>query len=151
MSSDFCGWIISRRTSQRLSLFGSHVSCSACHQAHSYSMQLTIRHHLTEYSATYPDVVKKISRSTYIDNIASGADTEDLAYQLHADFKMIFGEGSFNLRKFVTNSSALDENEHLIRSPPTDQGPGDGVGESYTKLTLGTTQQAHAGETRCSV
>ena len=49
----------------------------------------------------------------------------------------------------MTNSSALqkqiDENEHLLRS---DQGPGDGVGESYTKLTLGTTQQAHAGETK---
>ena len=40
--------------------------------------------------------------------------TEDLAYQLYADSKMIFGEGSFNLRKFVTKSSAEDENEHLL-------------------------------------
>ena len=52
----------------------------------------------------------------------------------------------------MMNSSALqkriEENECLPQLPPRDQILHDGEEESSTKLTLGITQQVHAGETK---
>ena len=71
-----------------------------------------------------PEVVEKITLSIYVDDIISGADTDDHAYRLYSDSKMMFKEGGFNLRKFGTNSSDLQkkivENEHLMQLPLTD-------------------------------
>ena len=53
--------------------------------------------------------MEKISRSMYVDDIASGADTEDNAYKLYSDSKMMFKEEGFNLKKFVTNLSNLQK------------------------------------------
>ena len=59
-------------------------------------------------------------------------------------------DGGFNLRKFVTNSGALqqkiDGHEGLS---PAELGPG-GEDESYTKATLGTIQRINDGETKVS-
>ena len=95
-----------------------------------------------------PEVVEKITRSIYVDDIISGADTDDHAYGLYSDSKMMFKEGGFNLRKFGTNSSDLQkkivENECLMQLPPTDHTLNDE--ESYAKLTLGTIEKVPTGE-----
>ena len=56
-------------------------------------------------------------------------------------------DGGFNLRKFVTNSGALqqkiDGHEGLS---PAELGPG---GEDNTKATLGTIQRINDGRPRC--
>ena len=106
-------------------------------------------HHIQKYSSSYLEVVQKIIHSIYYaDDIISGADTDDHAYWLYSDSKMMFKEGGFNLRKLVTNSSDLQkkivENERLMQLPPTDHTLNDE--ESYAKLTLGTIQKVPTGE-----
>ena len=113
-----------------------------------FLLNATISHHLRSHSSVFPETVQKISRSIYVDDLAYGAETEELAYRLYTDSKSMLKEGGFNLRKFVTNSSALqqkiDRHEGLS---PAELGPG-GEDESYTKATLGTTQRINAGETK---
>ena len=45
-----------------------------------FLLNATIQHHLKQYSTKFPETVKRISRSIYVDDIAYSADTEDLAY-----------------------------------------------------------------------
>ena len=72
-----------------------------------FLLNATIRHHLKQHSTKFPETVKRISRSIYIDDLAYGADTEDLAYELYCESKSLLREGGFNLRKFVTNATHL--------------------------------------------
>ena len=92
--------------------------------------------------------MEKITRSIYVDDIISGADTDDHAYGRYSDSKMMFKEGRFNQRKFVTNSSDLQkkivENKCLMQLPLTDHTLNDE--EWYAKLTLGPTQKVPTGE-----
>ena len=113
-----------------------------------FLLNATVQHHIQKYSSSYPEVMEKITRSIYVDDIISGADTDDHTYRVYSDSKMMFKEGGFNLRKFVTNSSDLQkkivENERLMPLPLTDHTLNDE--ESYAKLTLGTTQKVPTGE-----
>ena len=133
--------MMSLRRSPELSLSASHMWYSVYLQAHSSLMP---------QSTSHPEVFFQLSRgsgkdhrSIYVDDIISGAYTDDHAYGLYSDSKMVFKEGGFNLRKFVTNSSDLQKtivgNERLIQLPPTDHTLNDE--ESYAKLTLGTTEK----------
>ena len=92
--------------------------------------------------------MKKISQSIYID-LAYGADTEDLAYELYQESKSLLKEGGFNLWKFVMNSTTLqgkiDHHESQLQSQSNEKN-GDLEDESYTKTTLGTIQQMDEGE-----
>ena len=74
-----------------------------------FLLNATVQHHIQKYSSSYPEVVEKITRSIYVDDIISGADIDDHAYGLYSDSKMMFKEGGFNLWKFVTNSSDLQK------------------------------------------
>lgn len=47
------------------------------------------------------------SNVPYVDDIVTGADTEEAAFNLYAQAKDIFLHGGFNLRKFLTNSREL--------------------------------------------
>ena len=114
-----------------------------------FLLNATIRHHLKRHSSEFPEAVQKISQSIYVDDIAYGADTEDLAYKLHLESKSLLKKGGFNLRKFVTNSSTLqekiDRNETQLQSQSIKESSIDNEEESYTKSTLGTTQQIDVG------
>ena len=46
-------------------------------------------------------------QSTYVDDVVSGADNEEEADEFYQRSKEILLDGSFNLRKFVTNSILL--------------------------------------------
>ena len=115
-----------------------------------FLLNATIRHHLKKYSSELPETVRKISLSIYVDNIAHGADTEDLAYKLYLESKSLMKEGGFNLRKFVTNSTNLqrkiEQHEDQLQSQSIGENGSDTGEESYTKSTLGTNQQMDAGE-----
>ena len=115
-----------------------------------FLLNATIQHHLKKYMATFPPTVQKLSRSMYVDDVAFGAESDESAYKLYVDSKSILRAGGFNLRKFLTNSSDLQDkikkNESLLHG---DQHPVDKADiESYTKFTLGTTQQVNTGETK---
>jgi len=45
----------------------------------------------------------------YVDGMSFGADDNDAAYELYTMSKSILREGGFKLRKFVTNSTTLQQ------------------------------------------
>ena len=59
----------------------------------------TVRHHLEQNMQCNDDLVRKLIRSAYVDDILSGTETED-AFKMYRESKKIFREGGFNLRKF---------------------------------------------------
>ena len=69
-----------------------------------FLLNATIRHHLEKWSSSQPELVKTLTRSTYVDDIVCGAEDDDEAYKLYTESKDILKAGGFNLRKFVTNS-----------------------------------------------
>ena len=72
-----------------------------------FLLNAMIKHHLEKYSISHPELVKILTQSIYVDDMVFGADTDKDAYTLYASSKEILGHGSFNLRKFVTNSPTL--------------------------------------------
>ena len=47
-----------------------------------FLLNATIRHHLEKYEATQSKIIKKVLRSLYVDDLASGAEDEEQAFQL---------------------------------------------------------------------
>ena len=45
----------------------------------------------------------KFIRSIYVDDLTSGADTEDEALSLYTKARVRLAQAGFNLRKFVSN------------------------------------------------
>ena len=83
-----------------------------------FHLLATIIRHTAKYVDRYKSVVDEIRRSMYVDDLVSGADTEAEAYSLFVTAKKIFKEGGFNLRKFSSNSQALECSlESCVQSP----------------------------------
>lgn len=68
-------------------------------------LNATICHHLEQYRETQPDLVEKLSKAVYVDDIVSGADDEGQAHKLFREAKEILAEGGFNLH---SNSALLN-------------------------------------------
>ena len=104
-----------------------------------FLLNSTIRHHLEQYRSSHPELIEKLINSFYVDDVVTGASTEEEAFQLYTDSKKILKDGAFNLRKFRTNSLSLqlkinaaeDQAENLqdAQSPSLE--------ETYTDATLG--------------
>ena len=71
-----------------------------------FLLNATIKFHLEESSKV---VVKRLLRSTYVDDIVTGADSDEAAFNLYMQTKDMFRSGGFNLRKFLTNSKELQQ------------------------------------------
>ena len=74
-----------------------------------FLLNATIKHHLEQYNKTCPQFVQSFLRSVYVDDVSFGADDDDNAYELYTKSKRILRDGGFNLRKFVTNSTTLQQ------------------------------------------
>lgn len=72
-----------------------------------FLLNATIRHHLENHATIQPDLVSKLLRSTYVDDIVTGAESEEAAYELYKESKQLLRGAEFNLRKFVSKSSLL--------------------------------------------
>ena len=72
-----------------------------------FLLNATVRYHLESFRGTNETVVEKLLKSTYVDDIISGADTIDEAFELYTQAKEIFRKGGFNLRKFLSNCQPL--------------------------------------------
>ena len=96
-----------------------------------------------------------LMQSIYVDDVVCGADLEDEAYALYAGSKEILGHGSFNLRKFVTNSCTLQQRIDVeeanlrqeknveTRTTPTEVEASE---ETYVEATLPADQSSGPGE-----
>ena len=105
-----------------------------------YLLNATLLHHLEQYPETHPDLVEKLSKAAYVDDIITGADDESQALELFSAAKEILAEGGFNLRKFHSNSALL---QIKVDSQVADGASAD---ESYAGCTLGNGQHTKMGE-----
>ena len=94
--------------------------------------------------------VERLLQSTYVDDIISGADSEDKAFDLYVQAKELFRCGGFNLRKFLTNSKELQQRiDEVERGTPRQAISLDPSTETYTQVVLGT--QSPKGPDECKV
>lgn len=62
-----------------------------------FLLNATIQLQLEKYEAIYPDLVGRLQRSLYVDDLASGAENEEQAYQMFVTSKEIMQGTGFNL------------------------------------------------------
>ena len=107
-----------------------------------FLLNATIKHHLDQFSLTYPDLIRTLSQSLYVDDVISGADSESQAYELCIQAKDVLGREGFNLQKFISNSNNLQKrvNEGDQESST------EGMEETYTKSNLGSSLTLQSGE-----
>ena len=67
----------------------------------------TIKHHLLQQSISMPKITKILEDDLYVDDLATGTETEDEAIRLYNSAKEIMSRGGFNLRKWKSNSSCV--------------------------------------------
>lgn len=72
-----------------------------------FLLNATVKYHLEQFLESNEVIVKRLLQSTYVDDVISGAKSEDEAFDLYTQSKEIFRQGGFNLRKFLTNSETL--------------------------------------------
>ena len=82
-----------------------------------FLLNATIKHHVENYLISHSELVKILMESIYVDDVVFVADMEDNAYTLYTSSKEILSHGSFNLRKFVTNSPSLQKLIDAQRQP----------------------------------
>ena len=110
-----------------------------------FLLNATIRHHLDTHSHSYPELTQRLSRSFYVDDVVSGADCEEDAFLFYANSEMLMKKGGFNLCKFSTNHSPLQERiekaeESFIKDSSHK--------ETYAQSTLGQPKSSHIREKR---
>lgn len=112
-----------------------------------FLLNATVRHRFELHSGTYGDLIEKVLRSIYVDDIVTGSQSEEQAYKLYTCTKNLLKTGAFNIRKFTTNSSTLqarvgtEELVHLSDSSPTSR-----AAETFSQVTLGRAQGLREGE-----
>ena len=110
-----------------------------------FLLNATLKYHLEKYATTHPEVVGRLLESTYVDDIVSGAQSKDEAFELYAQAKSIFWDGAFNLRKFVSNSASLQQRidlaeQEFTSGPPRLPADDHALDESFVGATLGDSQ-----------
>lgn len=119
-----------------------------------FLLNSTIDHHVKQYIGDQLDLIEKLMQSTYVDDVVSGADDEEQAYEFYRGSKSLLLDGSFNLRKFVSNSSlqakidqseAANQTKSLVKQSLTKAEPFD---ETYVESTMPIEVAAHPEEQR---
>ena len=72
-----------------------------------FLLNAMFQHHLNQHCSTHPELIERLTKSTYVDDVICGAKDTDRAYKLYRQSKEVLKKGGFNLRKFVTNASQL--------------------------------------------
>ena len=107
------------------------------------------RHHLETCCSTRPKLVDLLSRSIYVDDVVASADSEEEAYQLYLDSRETLSHGSFNLRKFQSNSLSPQRRLDQGESPPEATSPASAVvssEESCSEVMIPMESVGHPGE-----
>lgn len=65
------------------------VACSP------FLLNAMVRYHIERYQYSNPELVEKLLRAIYVDDVISGADQEEDAYQFYLSYKRILREGGF--------------------------------------------------------
>ena len=105
-----------------------------------FLLNATIRKHVEGYRDRDHSFVEKFNRSIYVDDLIFGGKTEAEAFELYEKSKQCLSQAGFILRKFMSNSPALQarvssQETNEIQVPQREAVTCDN--ESYTKNTLG--------------
>ena len=100
-----------------------------------------IEHHLSKHRETQPNLVKKMENSLYVDDLVTGADNVDKAFDFYTECKQLMDRAGMNLRKWNSNSAELLERvkemtPHSGVTPPITTNVTE-EDESYAKATTG--------------
>lgn len=72
-----------------------------------FMLAATIKHHLTRVSEGLTDTAKVLEECLYVDDLITGADTEERAASLYKEARLILDSAGMKLRKWSTNSDLL--------------------------------------------
>jgi hypothetical protein len=111
-----------------------------------FLLNATIRFHLEQYQSLHTELLQKLINSFYVDDVVTGAATEEEAFQLYTDSKKILKDGASNLRKFRTNYQSLQLRINTAESqseiPPDTCNPS--LDETYADTMLGKPHSSEA-------
>ena len=123
-------------------IFG--VNCSP------FLLNATLNHHVNQYMESHEEICKEILRSLYVDDLNTGAQSDEECMQIYNVARKIMLDGAFNLRKWRTNSKSLqkeiDAKESVISSQSHSQEIDQEVEESYAKSTVGNKPESNSQE-----
>ena len=68
-------------------------------------LRATIKHHVSKYSTSEPETTKVLENDLYVNDLATGAQSEDSVIRLYKSAKEVMKKGGFNLRNWSSNSS----------------------------------------------
>ena len=111
-----------------------------------YLLNMVIRHHINSFQELDPQFVSKLSQSFYVDDLVTGANTENEALSLYHKSKERMKMGGFMLRKWKTNNEMLAEQICLSAEEQKIgfEGPVGGE-QTYAKETLGSHKDTEIG------
>ena len=75
----------------------------------SFLLFATIIHHMNKYSTVDKEFVDKFLGSLHVDDLSTGANNVDEAFDYFCKCKNRLEEGSFNLTKFRSNSAEFEQ------------------------------------------
>ncbi|XP_058816696.1 uncharacterized protein LOC131679970 [Topomyia yanbarensis] len=73
----------------------------------SYLATKCVQQLLESHRQQHPTAVEKAEKGTYVDDVLTGADSEEEAILLRQQLSTIFASGGFYLRKWASNSAAV--------------------------------------------
>ena len=82
----------------------------------SISNTIKIKRHLENLLPTYPDAVKEILKSLYVDDLLSGGPTIEKAKQLKREAIEIFADAKFELQKWHSNRKELETTCQFVQN-----------------------------------
>ena len=82
----------------------------------SISNTIKIKQHLENLLPTYPDAVKELLKSLYVDDLLSGRPTIEKARQLKREAIEIFADANFELHKWHSNRKELETTCQFVQN-----------------------------------
>ena len=115
----------------------------------------TINHHLDTLQENNPEMVEHLRESLYVDDLVSGAQNDEKAFQIYEESKEIMSTGGFNLRKWHSNSRSLMNSINALEDKVVSSSPDNqpGIIEedlSYAKESIAQ-ESAPANKTQIKV
>ncbi|XP_039537633.1 uncharacterized protein LOC120485904 [Pimephales promelas] len=86
-----------------------------------FLLAATVRRHLKEYEHQFPEVVRIIRESLYVDDLISSASDVENAFHITTGAKEIMSAAGMNLCKWTTNCAALKEKWKETMSEPAEE------------------------------
>ena len=72
-----------------------------------FLLQGTLEHHLKKHEPIDPELIHKILKSLYVDDLNSGSSSVEEGYELYEKVKGLMLQAGMNMRKWRTNSPEL--------------------------------------------